>query len=265
MKHYLSFIVLLIVPWLSLAQDYRVITSFGNVEIDSRPNNRHKVKANELLSGKDILYVENNGMLTLNLVGTEKCISIGPTVGKSIESILDDLHFSFWKKVVSAIKGVDNDRRLNAAIKGEDPVPSFLYAFYHPSFSPSLNVRFEIIREGDENGPILKDGERVHFRLINDEEVPLFVSLIWIDTVGDPVDCLEQVTPFLLMPPHSNIELTDAWMEICPPYGDERICLFCSEEAFNTIQLINDLKNGVVGELGDIAIGFDSQIVHTSL
>lgn len=266
MKHYLSFIVLLIIPCLSLAQDYRVITSIGKVEIDSFQNKRHKVKISELLSGKDVLYVENGGMITLNYVGTERCISIGPTAGMSIESIVDGLHFSFWKKIVSAIKGVDNDGRLNAAIKGEDPVSAFLYAFSHPVFSPSFKVRFDLIRNGNiVVGSELKDGERVNFRIHNEESVPLFVVLVWLDSMGEPLDCLAQVTPFLLVPPESTIDLTDDWLEIGPPYGVERILLFASEEAFDSSALLRGLHNIEEGANVGVNIGFYEKIVNTRL
>lgn len=248
------------------AQDFCVSSVWGDVVIRSAREGLHPARQKERLNGDDVLTVSPGGLVTLNREGTDLYLSVGPTEGESVNSITKRIDNSIWKRVASVIKGVDTSGQMNAALKGEDVIPDYLYAAAHPDYVPYYQVGFDLIRNGAVMTDVeLKDGDHVYFRIRNEEKIPLFVGLIWEDTLGEPLDCLGQLCRFLLLPPQSSVDLSEAWLEIAPPYGQERILLFASEEPFYMPALLQAYPGREEAVPSGCSIGFCQKVIHTYL
>ena len=253
----LVFLFLSVTLW---SQDYTVVAYDGTVEVSGRDGSRHKVQPKENLYRHDILYVSKGGSVTLNKTGTDRYIAVSETSGEVLGSLLKVRKKTFWKRISSVMKGVGDSGSLNAAVKGdEDTVNALLYAASHPDFSSSYHIHFDLLRNGAPyEGTGFSDGDRVSFYVVNEESFPLFVSILWVDSSGEIVDCLAQRGAFLLLPPEYSLDLSDWWMEVGPPYGIDRICLFASQDVFDAGELIKAIKKAEKPSANGIPVGFYS-------
>lgn len=258
MKHIIFFLLCAFCPLSSFGQDYVVSNWKGPVEVKHPGGDRHPVKSKEQLSDRTAIYVNEGDFLLVQKYPENVYVSIGATDGKTLKEVKRHTPKDFLKRFTSAFLGVSYADSPNAARKGDDSIPAFLYATQvGPSFPSDFKISFELVRNGAVLDGAAHAGESVSFRIVNEEPRPLFVSILAIDRNGDVTDCLGFWDGMILVPPSGTVDLSGySQMDVDEPYGIYRICLYASDEEFNPGTLIQGIHSEKESARNEIPVGY---------
>jgi hypothetical protein len=258
MKHILFSLLCALCPLSLFGQGYVVANWKGPVDVKHPGGDRHPVRVKEPLWDKTAIFVNEGDFLLVQKKDENDYISVGATDGKTLKELDKRTPFNFRKRFFSAFYGVSYAESPNAARKGDDTIPSFLYATQTGlSFRSDFRISFELVRNGAVLDGVAHGGESVSFRIVNEEPYPLFVSILAIDKNGDVTDCLDFWKGMILVPASGTIDLSGySQMDVDEPYGIYRICLYASEEEFNPDTLIEGIHNEKESARNEIPVGY---------
>ena len=102
----------------------------------------------------------------------------------------------------------------------------------------------------------MSDGQQVHFRVVNQEDFPLCIGILWQDSEGDVTIWHEGAGRYCLVPANGVLDLVHDPMIVGPPFGKDRIFLFAAQELFD-LQEYPEMNTAYrAGERTGIPIGF---------
>ena len=241
------------------AQNYRVYSYRGAVEIKDKAGRGKALQLDATLDGTDRVNVPSGGSLAIidevqgrvSLQGEGRDILVADIVADPGKHLLG--------RIVSMLKGTDMTERAYVSKKGDDPIPEFIFAINTPTYKPALRLSFELVSYESGRmveGP-LREGQRISFRVTNHEDFPLCIGIMWIDSSGNQVDCLADEDRYVILPGKTTVWLSENVMEVAPPFGTDSIYLLASTELFDLKGLIvNYGQSASVSESTGIPIGF---------
>ena len=241
------------------AQNYRIYSYRGAVEVRDKAGRSKALLLDAALEATDRVSVPSGGSLAIidevqgrvSLQGEGRNILVADIVADSGKHLLG--------RIVSMLKGTDVTERAYVSKKGEDPIPEFIYAISTPGYRPAYRLSFELV--SNESGKVvegpLREGQHVSFRVTNQEDFPLCIGILWIDSSGNQVDCLSDEQRYVILPGKATVWLSEDVMEVAPPFGTDSIYLLASTELFDLRGLIDNYgQSGSVSESTGIPIGF---------
>lgn len=245
---------------ISYAQRYQLYSYKGNVQITRSAGQSCTPALDLALEPTDLLTVDNGGYVSILDNSAKKVSSIGECKQLSVNKIISMSKTGFKGRLLSMVKGTSEDSRAFVSHKGDDPVPEFLYAMDHPGYISSYRIGLEVV-DYETDLPVKSAvlGQRVYFRITNDEPVALCIGIIWKDSAGNTTDCLEDEGRYVIIPANSTVNLKSNVMEVAPPKGSDKIHLFASEEFFKLSAMSGTAKPSTSTS---IKIGYATKALH---
>lgn len=250
---------LLLQAYCLVAQNYRVYSYRGDVEVKDQAGHSKALQLDAKLDATDRINVPPGGSLAIidelqgrvSLQGEGRNILVADIVADSGKHLLS--------RIVSMLKGTDVTERAYVSKKGDDPIPEFIYAINTPGYKPAFRLSLELVsfESGRAVEGPLHEGQRISFKVTNQEDFSLCIGILWVDSSGNQVDCLADEERYVILPGNATVWLAENVMEVAPPFGTDSIYLLASNELFDLKGLIDNYgQRGNVSESTDIPIGF---------
>ncbi|MBP5230748.1 MAG: hypothetical protein ILO68_03375, partial [Clostridia bacterium] len=165
----------------------------------------------------------------------DKVLVLGACTDKPVRELVKNRRYDFLGRLASMLVGPESSERAYVSYKGDDPVPEFVFASHEDAYQSAYDIELRV-RDAETRNVVtstLHEGQMVYFEVINREEFPLCIGILWRDSEGGMVDCLEGAEQFVLVPAESSLDLSDFMMEVAPPFGTDSIFLFAATDFFH--------------------------------
>ena len=217
------------------AQPFSLYSYSRDVHILDNTGKERVLRIGMDLSRDDRVTVLPSSSLSIHNGKDDRVLVLGACTDKPVELIARNRRYGFMGRLASMLVGPESSERAYVSYKGDDPVPEFVFASHEDAYRSAYDIELRV-RDAETRQEVtstLHEGQMVYFEVINREEFPLCIGILWRDSEGGVVDCLGGTEQFVLIPADSSLDLSDFMMEVAPPLGMDNIFLFAATDFFH--------------------------------
>ena len=232
----------------------------GEVRLKDPSGVERAKELNMPINLNDMVTISPGASLSIYDQGKPTVLVFGECSERPVNTLLQNRKSHFWGRVRNILDGSNASNRAYVSYKGDNPLPEFLYAAHADAYVSAYRIDLQVIDDstGQEVRQTMTEGQPVHFRVVNHEDFPLCIGIVWQNAAGDVDICLdvEKEVRYCLVPAEGTLDLTRYPMVVEPPLGRDRIFLFASQEFFDLREFPERNAAYRPGEHPGIPIGF---------